>query len=321
MDDVLIGIRAVHLAATTILAGTIFFQLSVGEPALRGSHAAPSTVIAVRRQQARLAWTTLAVAILSGAAWLIRVAANIGGQAVGGLPSADPAWTVLTETQFGHVSAARLSVALLLAGCLPVSARKEGPSLSRWRWLILALAAYFLGALAWTGHSGATPGPAGDLQLASDVLHLLAAGAWVGGLLPLVMVFAIARRTADPSGARLAAIAACRFSLLGIVSVAALLASGIVNTWNLVGSVPGLLDTGYGRLLLLKMFLFTAMVCTAAVNRFRLLPRLAAVDTIRQLQRNSIIEAVLGLIVIAVVGALGTNPPAVHMETQMPHLH
>jgi len=65
-----------------------------------------------------------------------------------------------------------------------------------------------------------------------------------------------------------------RFSALGVVMVATIFISGIVNTWNLVGSIEGLIDTAYEPLLVVKIALFLAMVSVAAVNRFRLSPRL-----------------------------------------------
>ena len=65
-----------------------------------------------------------------------------------------------------------------------------------------------------------------------------------------------------------------RFSTLGTVSVATLMASGIVNAWILVGSVHALFVTEYGRLLMLKLGVFAIMLVFAAVNRFWLTPRL-----------------------------------------------
>ena len=119
--------------------------------------------------------------------------------------------------------------------------------------------------------------------------------------------------------------ATTRFSILGIVSVGTLLATGIVNTFYLAGSVAALCGTDYGRLLLIKIALFLAMVAIAAVNRFRLTPRLlqhasiaASRDALRQLRRNAAIEALAGAIVIAIVAALGTMAPAIHAAHQHP---
>src|SRR5262249_57226864 len=69
--------------------------------------------------------------------------------------------------------------------------------------------------------------------------------------------------------------ATLRFSTLGLISVGLLIATGVVNGWTLAGSVPALIGTDYGRLLLAKVALFLAMVSGAAINRLRLTPRLA----------------------------------------------
>jgi putative copper resistance protein D len=101
---------------------------------------------------------------------------------------------------------------------------------------------------------------------------------------------------------------------MGILSVCTLIATGVVNTLNLAGSVTALIETEYGELLLLKIFLFIAMVGIAAVNRLRLLPRLADANTIRPLRRNVMLEIALATVIMFVVGALGTMPPGEHIH-------
>src|SRR5205823_4797274 len=108
------------------------------------------------------------------------------------------------------------------------------------------LAATYLATLAWAGHAAAGEGEDRWLQLAADVVHLLAAGAWVGALPALVLVL----RSEDiPDAARTTQ----RFSTLGIVSVGALAGSGFVNAWYLVGNLPALIATPYGQILLFKL--------------------------------------------------------------------
>jgi putative copper resistance protein D len=157
----------------------------------------------------------------------------------------------------------------------------------------------------------------------ADVLHLIAAAAWIGALLPLIVLFAAAG--ADDASLAMARTATARFSILGIVSVSTLVATGIVNTYYLAGSVPALLHTDYGRLLLIKIALFLAMVAIAAVNRLRLTPQLlqeasiaSSRDALRRLRRNAAIEVLAGAIVIAIVAALGTMAPAIHAAHQHP---
>jgi putative copper resistance protein D len=107
---------------------------------------------------------------------------------------------------------------------------------------------------------------------------------------------------------------------LGIISVGALLVTGIVNAWILVGSFHALLVTEYGQLLMLKIVVFAIMLVFAAVNRFWLTPQLVLapeseqqLNSLRQLTRNSTIEIVLGLTIYGIVGVLGTLHPAIHL--------
>ena len=255
-------------------------------------------IVALRRRANIMIWAALAVAIASGAAWLALLAADIYGAPLVEVCLQGGPWAVLSGTRFGAVWSARLAVALLLAMLL------LWPAL---RWLQLAAAAALIAPLALIGHAGATPGAAGQLHLASDAVHLIAAGVWLGGLPALALLLSLAR---PPRG--LAARAAARFSTLGIASVAALLASGIVNSWMLLSSPRDLIATDYGRLLFLKIGLFAAMLAIAAVNRFHLTPRLAGAPARRALMRNSLAETALGAGVLLLVGALGTMQPAAH---------
>src|SRR5262249_13925407 len=181
-------------------------------------------------------------------------------------------------------------------------------------------AAGFAGVLAWAGHSGANPGAAGVVQLALDSLHLVAAAAWVGALAPLAALLACARREGE-RGRMLGLVAATRFSWLGVIGVGTLLATGLGNSLFLVGSVDALVDTDYGRLLILNIALVAALVAIRAVNRFRLVPRRPDPGAMRQLQHNSLAEALLGFVVIAVVAMLGMMEPAMHDAMPMDHMH
>ena len=129
--------------------------------------------------------------------------------------------------------------------------------------------------------------------------------------MPLIVLFAAAG--ADDASLAMARTATARFSILVSSASARCHATGIVNTFYLAGSVPALLHTDYGRLLLIKIVLFLAMVAIATVNRFRLTPQFlqqasiaASRDALRRLRRNAAIEVLAGAIVIVIVAALGT---------------
>jgi len=98
------------------------------------------------------------------------------------------------------------------------------------------------------------------------------------------------------------------------------LISGIANSWELVGTLPALFGTDYGRLLSAKVALFLIMLSVAAVNRLRLTPRLvqepdasAQQDSLRQIRNNSLVEASVSAIILCIVGVLGTLQPGLQM--------
>src|SRR5262249_13103255 len=117
-----------------------------------------------------------------------------------------------------------------------------------------------------------------------------------------------------------AARATRRFTNLGLASVGVLIASGLVNAWYLVGGVPALIGTGYGRLLLAKVVLFAPRLALAVAGRGRWAPRIAQGDAAatRALSRNALRETAAGIGVIVVVGILGISVPAIHRQPSWP---
>ena len=315
MENFLIAARAVHYASTISLAGVFAFLCLVAGP-----EASPR----LRQQLSLVAGASLVLALLSGGAWLLFVSAQMSGQPIAALLTQGVVATVLTGTRFGQIWILRFVLAMILAVLLLMP---QGWRRWLWRWGGLAVGAGMLATLAWAGHGGATPGRPGDLHLAADMLHLLAAGAWLGSLIPLALLLAESRRDGDPHSAGVARGAVLRFSVLAAVSVAVLLAAGLVNTWFLAGSIPALIGTQYGRLLLAKIAIFLTMVVIAAVNLLRMAPRLAPAPGMRpallraaigHLRRNALLEAVLGACVLAIVAILGVLPPALHTEPGWP---
>ncbi len=323
MDNLLIAARALHFTAAVSLCGIFAYRCLVAGPAWRqsGIDLIDLTDFAGRRGLDRLAWSSLGLALISGAAWLLLQSSMMSGRPLGQAVAQGVVGVVLTRTRFGEVWIMRAVFAAALGVCLLAVRRRRIAGAADWAALVSSI--LFLGALAWVGHGGATPGAAGRLHLAADILHLLAAGAWLGMLIPLALLLADARRHRDPDRARLAWLATARFSNIATAAVAVLFAAGLVNTWFLAGTIPALIGTLYGRLLLLKVAIFAVMLGLAAVNRLRLSPRLADRDAgarpaIGQLRRNALIEAGCGIAVLAIVGALGMLPPGLHTEPVWP---
>lgn len=311
MSDPLVWVRFLHFAATVSLSGLVIFHAFVGAPALAAGDAA--TVRPIARRLAWLACGFLMIAVLAGLASLLVQAASMGERSLTDLWSDDLVATVLLDTDFGHVWLARLVLVVLLAAALhPPYFAAPAPT---WRrGAALALAVGYVAALAFAGHAAAGEGTEGVIHETADVLHLIAAAAWLGALVPLAIVLGAAKGAGDVSALAVARTATLRFSTLGVASVGTVLATGIVNTFELTGSWAALFATVYGRLLLVKIALFLAMLAIAAVNRLRLTPQLVAAGptagpALRQLRANALTEAVIGALILFIVAILGTLPP------------
>ena len=190
---------------------------------------------------------------------------------------------VLFGTRFGQILALQ---GLALAGAAGVIA-------SGVRARAVAAVLGGLATLLEAGHSHAFAMAHGlSALLVSQALHLLAAGAWLGGLLPL---FILVQR----SPPKLGAVAARRFSALGIAAVSTLVATALFQGWDCRAGLRGLTGTAYGTVLLIKAGLFAVMVVIAARNRFHLTPALATHHGERSkpaLARSIAVETVLGLV-------------------------
>lgn len=275
----LILCRWLHFSAVTGLFGLALFRIY-----------APRTALAAPRTGASLA-AIAALALVSGLAWFYFTAGAMGG----GL-----AWatipTVVTDTDFGPIWAARMALALVLCG----------PAIARKRIAYAVLSGVLLISIALTGHARVHEGALGWLQAGNDAVHLAAAGAWLGALTAFLVLF----RTAptSPETAR----ALVDFSTIGLLSVAALLVSGAANTWLILGGLAPLPATSYGRLLLLKVALFALMVALAADNRLRLVPAMVKEHggALDRLRTHVLGEQALGLAVLLLVAVLGTLDPS-----------
>jgi putative copper resistance protein D len=312
-------VRAVHLAATIFVSGAAFFTVVIAEPAFGVAKPGASMVAAFRRRLAFIVWPCLVLVLLSGAAWLALTSESMSGESLADALSQGVLWIVLLQTDFGNDWLARFVMACALAGVFVPLLSSRGMNSVWLKAAAVILAAALIGSLAWAGHAIGGQGVEGVLHPATDVLHLIAAAAWVGAVVPLALLLAMMGEDATTLSAARAA--TLRFSALGVAAVATLLVTGIVNTWYLVGSVQALIGTEYGRLLLFKMTLFVGMIGIAAYNWSQLTPALAQSASItaakrarRQLCRNAAVEALGGALIIGIVALLGTMPPASHVN-------
>jgi putative copper resistance protein D len=327
----LVIVRDIHFASSVILAGVVFFDLLIASPVLRRGLRFPKAEFSFRKTANRILWISLALSIISAVAWLCLLSMRIAGKPFGDVIADGTIWTVLAQTQFGFTWQMRLLLGGLLGACLLLLRKaSEGKTNERaaTTWLLIAaslLAGAYLGAIAFAGHGEEGTGLGQHIHLAADFLHLDAAGLWLGALVPLALLLASLRRFSEDGWVSAAAAAAGRFSTLGILAVGILLVSGTINAAFLLGGVHSLINTAYGRLLLLKVLLFAAMVSLAGINRQSLLPRLSdhvgteqGARTVQQLVRSALVEIAIGIAIVLIVGVLGIMAPANELTA---HLH
>jgi putative copper resistance protein D len=325
MDALTVALRTVHYAAAVALFGEFAFLLCIARPALEETaRATPEGTPALRSRVIRVGAWSLGILFASGAAWLAVEAASMSGATIARALDRDTLGAVLAETQFGRTWMVRFGLAVVLSAAILFFRRASGRLERAMLGVCASLSGGLLGSLAWAGHAAAERGADRIIHLSADVLHLLAAGAWLGALAPLAFVLALAKRAAGAQTLEFAARSTRRFSSLGVASVGTLILTGCVNAWYTVGSVPALFGTDYGRLLSAKIALFALMVALAAINRLRLAPRLpgapgdSALRALERLRRNAIVETALGAAVLGIVGGLGATIPALHVQTVWP---
>ena len=130
---------------------------------------------------------------------------------------------VVTETAAGTTWLARVGA---LAGVIAIA------TVSRQRdaiWVATAICgAIALASLTWSGHGAADDGRIGLLHLAADVVHLLAAGLWVGALAGFLLLLQRVQ-TVEAASLHMAHRALEGFAKTGTITVAVIMVTGLIN--------------------------------------------------------------------------------------------
>ena len=235
-----------------------------------------------------------AVALVTGVSWLLLITASMAGswEAV-----FDPTTLrlVLGNTFFGQVWRWHLLLNALLVALLMTPLRANLP-------LRIGLASLLLATLAPVGHGAMLDGLNGQLLILNQIIHLTCVGAWLGGLMLLVMI--LRQPTVHSIKATLQ-----RFSGIGYVLVAGLVMTGLINVRVLTGQFwPTPLLSGFALILLIKVVLVAAMLGLALFNRLQ-------INDCEQrptaLKSSVIFEWLLGMGAVAAVSLLGTMPPMI----------
>ncbi len=226
---------------------------------------------------------------------------------------------MVLETDMGLAWVVRI-VALVVGG-LAVMLNHRAPGVGL---LVATLAGGIaLASLAWNGHGAMDEGIRRVWHFTTDILHLLAAGVWLGALVALALM-AKANVLQTEERIRLLARAVTKFELVGALIVVVITVTGVVNYLFIVGlELDDLFLSTYGILLFIKVTLFAGMLVLAALNRFHLGPFLqrslrngqywVAANALR---RSVVMELAAAVLIVGLVAWLGTLSPEMEMAAE-----
>ncbi len=266
---------------------------------------------AATRRAARLGLAAGIVFLISAVCRLYAEHAVVGG---------DVAMGTILGSFWGRIWVTQFVIAVIV--CIAFASAR-GSRRGGIAWLAVAIVSVALAATpAFSGHAIAAPGNRG-LSIALDVIHVVAAGAWLGGLLTLTVVgvpvaLSIGKSTDTdaraPRGLPLVARLVNAFSPLALVFAGFVVASGVIAAWMRIGSFTALFHSTYGTVLLVKLGLVILVLAGGAYNWLRMRGALAHRETgasaVGSFRRSAWIELTAGVLVIAATAVLvATQPP------------
>lgn len=305
MDNLpVIAIRFALYADLMVLAGMTAFLLY----GLRGVERS-SGILPLMRPAVALALFGLG---LSGLGMLTLAAAMTGSSvwAVDG----ETLGAIIGESAIGTAWLVRMAAMLLAV----LAAMALGRNPVAGGIALLASTSVAIATLVWTGHAGATEGWAGAVHRISDIIHMLAAAVWIGGLAAFAWMLFRPLNGGVGQYLPVAHRALEQFSRIGTLAVGALIATGIVNSLAVIGipQFSQLAESNYAKLLGIKLLLFAAMLVLAAFNRWRLTPAFGiaissgnAAAAVASLRKSLLAECSAALGILALVAWLGTLEP------------
>lgn len=288
-------IKAVHFIGLALLLGGPVFWHFIDKSDRKRPGPASAT-----------GWLLFAVGLVlflvSGYLDAVRAARDLWGELLPG----DMRY-FLTESRYGVIVARKSMLAVVFA---VVAALRLPSRIGRGLVALLGLGVVYHVSVA--SHSAAE----GVLGLLSDMAHVIGLAVWGGGLVH----FAASKWPGPAGGQRLEpaareglAVTARRFSWVGIIFVAAIVASGAFMATRLIYGIIAVTGTPYGLALLRKILLLAGLLVLAAANHFYFVPKLekgeAGALFVRRFRWTVWGEVVFLFLILVSTGMLTTNSP------------
>lgn len=166
---------------------------------------------------------------------------------------------------------------------------------------------------ALAGHAAA--GDPMIVSVALDAVHVMGVGAWIGGLLMVVIAGMPAMR-ALPDGRSDVGIAALvnSFHPVALLAAPAVALTGVGNSWIRLGTLDALWSTTYGTVLLWKLGAVAVVMATGFYNTARVRRALGGPAGTLRVRRTALFELAFASLVLAITTALVVTPvPSDHL--------
>ena len=312
------AVRWLILLDILSVVGGMTFLVFVARPALDMPGIQSGDISDLRRV---LSWGVMSMAFIASVALIVASVAQLVIQAsvvyetsvVGTL--GDPLRSLLAETGWGRLWIWRALLAALMTGVLTVEWRRirtepEPRGSLAPTYIAAVLGLGVLATISLTSHAAATPNVR-SMALLNDLVHMVSAAVWVGGLLSLAIAVYLSFEMLRDSERRLVLTAlARRFSVVAGLSVAVLVLTGIYSAWAQVTEIKAL-STPYGWTLVTKIGIVALLILAAAANLVWVRPRLSSGGRAAYwLSRLVAVECILAVLVVLSVGFLTALEPA-----------
>jgi putative copper resistance protein D len=290
-DDALIICRILQDGSSMLLWGTYAYLSTLVPSAL-------AETIGRQLRSFRLVAITIAV---SAICIVLPLEASALGSGWGDAGNLRTIHDILLHTSTGYAWLVQAVAVIALVMTIWLAPRRQQA--------VTALSAGLLsGSRALTGHGIMRDGAAGALLQSNYLVHVLSAGAWLGALVPLLLVL---RQLGQQNHEQDVALGLRRFSTAGHAVVALAVCSGAANTVLILGSLPLAWSQPYQRLLAAKICIVGGMIVIALINRYVIVPRTKSGlrPAAHLLLYTTAIELMLGCGALVLVNLLSASDP------------
>jgi copper transport protein len=288
--------RTVSFAALITLIGAVAFRFAV----------LPRVLGLGGDGHADLAGATATLASIATAVCIVGAVARLAVQGSMISPDAGEMRVVAMGTEWG--AAWRVQVGAAVVAFIGFLLARSRIALG---WGIALAGVLVLAVATAAGGHAVADADARTLAVATDAIHIMGAGGWIGSLLVLVtMGHRVASRGGEGRGRRVAALVNA-FSPAALAFAGVLVVTGGVSAWLRLGTLAALWTSPYGVMLIRKLVMVGLVVLAGAYNWRRMRPTLGADDTIDKMHRSATIELALSAVVIIMTAVLVAMPTPV----------